>query len=246
MNKDYDVIIIGAGPAGLKCAEQFKNTHFSVLVIEKNKVIGPKTCGGGLTSLVSSSDVPENKTRSFQKQRTFLGDNQYIIKFVSSIKTVDRLDLGQFQLEKIGNSNNITILKDTIVTSIRNREIITNKGVFSFKYLVGADGSSSIVRKYLGLKSKRYVGICCDIPLITSDFIWKFNPHKMGSGYIWAFPHNTHTNIGIYFNPKHLNPKIAKEILIDYLKEQGYEFPDIKFKGGAINHLYGVILALDF
>ena len=61
MKDKFDIIIIGAGPAGLKCAEQFKNSDFSVLLIEKNKVIGPKTCAGGLTQLVRDFDFPKEK-----------------------------------------------------------------------------------------------------------------------------------------------------------------------------------------
>jgi flavin-dependent dehydrogenase len=46
----YDVIIIGAGPAGLKCAEILGGSELKVLLIEKNKTIGPKVCAGLMTS----------------------------------------------------------------------------------------------------------------------------------------------------------------------------------------------------
>ena len=65
MENKFDVVIIGAGPAGLKCAEQLKNSNLSVLVIEKNKIIGPKVCAGGLTPLAANFDFPELKTRTF-------------------------------------------------------------------------------------------------------------------------------------------------------------------------------------
>lgn len=47
MGNSYDVIIIGAGPAGLAVAEELENTALTVLLIEKNSVIGPKICAGG-------------------------------------------------------------------------------------------------------------------------------------------------------------------------------------------------------
>ena len=209
MKRKYDVVIVGAGPAGLKCAEQLKDSKLSVLLVEKNKIIGPKVCGGGLTALVKMSDIPKNKTRSFTRQRTFLASNQYEITFVTPLKTIDRFDLGQYQLSKIKNTINITILNETVVKSIKKNKIITNDGVFNFKYLVGADGSSSIVRKYLGLKSKLYVGITNNLPDITDDFIWYFNPKLLKAGYIWFFPHKNYTSVGVYFNPKNLKPKKA-------------------------------------
>ena len=47
ISKKYDVVIIGAGPAGLAAARYLAENKKSVLVLEKNKVIGPKVCGGG-------------------------------------------------------------------------------------------------------------------------------------------------------------------------------------------------------
>lgn len=55
----FEVIIIGAGPGGLKCAEILGNSSFSVLVLEKNEVIGPKVCAGGLTGKgIKHMDIP--------------------------------------------------------------------------------------------------------------------------------------------------------------------------------------------
>ena len=39
--KEYDVVIIGAGPAGLNCAKYLAETDKKVLILEKNKEIKP-------------------------------------------------------------------------------------------------------------------------------------------------------------------------------------------------------------
>lgn len=238
MKRKYDVIIVGAGPAGLKCAEQLKNSKFSVLLIERNKVVGPKLCGGGLTSLSEELDIPMTKTRIFEVQQTYLNDKRYDIDFIIPLKTISRLDLGQYQLKKIVNAKNIKILLNTKVSSIKKRKIITNKGEFYYKYLVGADGSSSIVRRYLGLDSEFCAGFCYEIPKITDDFVWVFNPSKYKSGYIWLFPHQKTTNVGIYYNPKLVNAKDAKKYLIGDLKKRGYEISESELKGAPVNYLY--------
>ena len=67
MNNKFDIIIIGAGPGGLECAIQLNNSNLSVLIIEKNDIIGPKICAGGLTGLTSDFYIPSDKTRSFSK-----------------------------------------------------------------------------------------------------------------------------------------------------------------------------------
>ncbi|MDY6972321.1 MAG: NAD(P)/FAD-dependent oxidoreductase, partial [Thermodesulfobacteriota bacterium] len=48
MTESYDVIIIGAGPGGLSCAGELVKSNKSVLLLEKNNIIGPKICAGGI------------------------------------------------------------------------------------------------------------------------------------------------------------------------------------------------------
>lgn len=238
MTSKYDVIIIGAGPGGLECANQLKNTDLSVLLVEKSKIIGPKTCAGGLTKLDINFDIPIEKTRIFQKQEILIKDKSHIINLVNPLRTISRFDLGQYQFQKISNCKNIKVLKETLVKGIKNDEIITSRGNFKFNYLVGADGSNSVVRKHLSLKSKMCIGMYYNIPKITDKFIWYVNPTELKSGYIWCFPHKKFTNIGIYFNPEYISPKNAKKALEDFLKFNRYNFSNSKFEASIINHLY--------
>ena len=47
---DYDIVIVGAGPAGATAATYAAKSDFSVLLIDKKKDIGvPLQCGGFLT-----------------------------------------------------------------------------------------------------------------------------------------------------------------------------------------------------
>lgn len=238
MTNKYDVIIIGAGPGGLECANQLKNSDLSVLLIEKNKIIGPKTCAGGLTNLDKNFNIPKDKIRSFQRQDIFIKEKPYTINLVNPLRTIYRFDLGQYQLKKVSNCKNIKILKETLVKKIKNNEIITSKGDFKFKYLVGADGSNSIVRKHLGLKSKVCIGMYYNILKITDRFVWYVNPKELKSGYIWIFPHQKFTNIGVYYNPDKVSVKNAKKALEDFLKSNKHDFSKSKFEASPINYSY--------
>lgn len=238
MVNKYDVIIIGAGPGGLECANQLKHSGLSVLLIEKNKVIGLKVCAGGLTTLVGDFDIPKDKTRSFQENDVFIGKKPYLIKLVNSLKTISRLDLGQYQLSKIRNCENIKVMTDVSVIEIEKDFIKTSVGDFYFRYLVGADGSTSIVRRYLGLETKINIGMYYNVNKIIDRFSWHMAHRQLKSGYLWIFPHINFTNVGAFFNPQEVSPANARAALEEFLNFNKYNFTDCKFEAAPISYLY--------
>jgi predicted flavoprotein YhiN len=62
MNRTSDVIVIGAGAAGLMCAIEAGKRHRSVMVLERNDAIGKKIriSGGGRCNFTNLYTVPEN------------------------------------------------------------------------------------------------------------------------------------------------------------------------------------------
>lgn len=238
MANNHDVIIIGAGPSGLECANQLKNTDISVLLIEKNKIIGPKICAGGLTNLNKNFDIPADKTRNFQKQEIYIKGKSYIINLKNPLRTISRFNLGQYQSQKIKDCKNIKILKETSVKELKNGEVVTSNGNFKFKYLVGADGSNSIVRKHLGLKSQVCIGMYYDISKITDRLIWYVGLKELKSGYIWVFPHEKYTNIGVYFDPNYISLIDARKVLENFLISNCYNFSRSTYRASLINYSY--------
>lgn len=236
MDNKYDVIIIGAGPAGLKCAEQLKGSKFSVLLIEKNKIIGPKVCGGGLTNLSAEFDLPTEKTRSFTKMSFYLNGQKDEIDLVAPLRTINRHDLGQYLLTKIKDAVNITILKETTVKSVTKDSIVTDKGNFYYKQLVGADGANSLVRKFLGLETDISIGIRCKVDQPTQKIEWYFYPSLLKFGYIWILPHKDYSNVGIYFHPQDILAAEAMKLLKDFLAKNNFSYSDMQ--SAILNSLY--------
>ena len=48
--EEFDVIIVGGGPAGLQCARELSGSALRVLLLEKQEGFGDKLCAGGLTT----------------------------------------------------------------------------------------------------------------------------------------------------------------------------------------------------
>ena len=236
MKNRYDVVIVGAGPGGLACAEELKNSALTVLLLEKNSIVGPKICAGGLTRLDADFDLP--KSREFKTQHIFFNGKEHQIKLAYPLKTISRTDLGQYQLEKLKNVNNIDVYTDNRVLEIKSNSIITQNGKINFKYLVGADGSNSLVRKSLKLSSTQNMGLYYNLDFVSNKFEWYVNTKDWGSAYLWVFPHLKYTNIGFHFNPKFISGSEAKKILDNFLVKNNYSFKKENLKSAPLNYDY--------
>jgi flavin-dependent dehydrogenase len=239
MNNRFDVIIIGAGPAGIACARALAGSSLSVLLVEKNTAIGPKVCAGGLTRVAIDFGIPEGQARTFHSQTVHL-DSQPPLKIILThpLKTVNRTALARHHLQGIERAANIEVATGTKVTGLTDSSIATDRGDFSFRVLVAADGSLSVVRRHVGLPSKFGIGLYYEVPQRSDEVLFQFRLGIIRSGYLWVFPHRDCTNVGIGFNPDTLTAGLAKVILQQYMKEKGFTANGVRLKGGTINHLY--------
>ncbi len=235
----YDVVIIGAGPAGLQCAHALGGSGQSVVVLEKKSVIGPKVCAGALTALNEGFSLPADRMRSFQKQHVVLNDRERIIPFARPLQTISRYDLGQFQLKGLAELGNVRVRTNMSVVSLSRTGLRLSDGSeVRFRFLVGADGSASLVRRYLNLPAEYYSGIHYRIPGTFDRMIWYFLPHLLGSGYAWIIPHRESLSAGVFFNPRRVAVKNAMEAVHRCLDHYGIERGSIQPESAAINCLY--------
>jgi len=239
MNNRFDVIIIGAGPAGIACAEALAGSSLGVLLLEKNKAVGLKACAGGLTRTAARFGVPGDRSRSFREQIVCV-DNRAPFRIVlrHPMITVSRVDLARHHLSGLEGASNVEIAVGTKVTRLSDSAVWTDRGMFRFRFLVGADGSQSLVRKHLGLPSRFGVGLYYEVPRRSGEVRFHFKPGIVRSGYLWAFPHRDCTNVGIGFNPERLTAGLTKVILRQFVKELGFPSEGARLRGGTISHLY--------
>jgi geranylgeranyl reductase len=207
--ESYDVVIVGAGPAGLKCAEVLGGSPLRVLLLEKNEKIGPKVCAGGLTGKdVAYLNLPDELVE-FRHNKIHLQVNG----LKSTVKTdydfafsIDRAELGQWQLQKLSAFENVEVRTKARVSAIADGQITINGENIAYTYLVGADGSNSLVKRFLGFKTPaRGIGLQYIIPTDKyRDFEFFFIPKYFSAWYSWIFPHRGYVSIGCGCTPETL------------------------------------------
>jgi geranylgeranyl reductase len=238
MPNTYDVVIVGAGPAGLECARTLMDSRLSVLIIEKNEQIGPKTCAGGIVETVEPLHLPESRARSFDCLNIYLKEKRFQLKTRAPIRIIDRDELGHYQEQLISDGRNINILLKTSLRKIESQRVYTTAGEFGYRYLVGADGSASAVRRYLNLESRNMVGIYYNIDRLKADLVFYLDGALLKIGYIWEFPHQAFTNVGFYYNPSRCKTRKAIRLLKDYMERKFYPIDSKTYRAFPINHLY--------
>ncbi|MBT3984815.1 NAD(P)/FAD-dependent oxidoreductase [archaeon] len=239
----YDVVIIGAGPGGLNCAQTLSKSKKSVLLLEQKTVIGPKICAGGLTGHdLEYLDLPSRlldfKYKSIRvrtpKQNTVMGMSKEFVY------TIDRKRLGQWQLRKLKKTN-VEIRTGVKVVEIgKNYVILDTEERVEFKYLIGADGSNSIVRKHLGLKMENVVTamqyIIKNKKLKELELV--FDSKLFDVGYAWVFPHSEYVSVGCGCDSRYLSAKKLRNNFHKWLKVNKINVNNGEFQSHPINYDY--------
>lgn len=240
------IVIIGAGPAGLSAAiELSQNKNFSVTVLEKNKQPSYKVCGGGIDSKyikkAVSTDILEREFSRFflitPKSSFAVGDGS-----CNFIGTLDRKKLNEKLSEK-AEAGGATVLYGKTVKKIEIGKVVANETEeFPFDFLIGADGINSLVRKNLGLTTKKFlVAYQYMIPGNYENMEFYLDFKKFGVTYNWIFPQKNVISVGTGYAASSRNSpgsiKILRENFDAWCRER-FDLKDARFEGFTINYDY--------
>ncbi len=240
----YDVIIIGAGPAGSTAAKYLSEEGLKVLLVDKSKFPRVKDCGGGVpakafkhfqylkeNNLVDSFSYggivyPPSRSFVFKEER-----EEPIIGMVIR----EKFDHGLVKLaiEAGTEFKDNKRVVDIKIQSDKAIVIFDDKKTAESEIIIGADGVYSLVGKKTGLVEKNRevsLSLYSEIPLDEKTMDKYFTKKRYGhmhvkimglAGYGWVFPKKNSVNIGLgeFKIKKKTNVKVnLKEYFVKYIQ----------------------------
>ncbi len=226
----YDVLIVGAGPGGLACAKRAAEHGLSTLVVERGRTLGRKVCAGGITwNGLLKKDYGTLAEKRFPRQQIVSRWQTIEVSAATPIiATINRVTLAE-QMAEEARTAGAEIRLGQQVTAIAGQTVsctsrLTGKReTISGGHLVGADGSSSLVRRNLGLPVEEWgTGIHYQLPGNLQEMEWHLDGQLFGNGYGWVFPHRHTFSLGAYADSRTLGAKQLQRNLLAWAHTRGF------------------------
>jgi len=167
MTNHYDILIIGAGPAGTTCALALKDSGLKVGLLNKSSFPRDKICGDAIPGpafkvMRSLSPDFEKELFAFAKKQTITtskivapNGKSFAIPWVTQAYNCRRFDFDNFLLKMVSKYSKSVIYENTEVEKIEIERhgihIICKEGgsIFHCKLVIGADGANGVCAKNL-------------------------------------------------------------------------------------------------
>lgn len=229
---DFDVIIVGVGPAGSTAAYLLKKQGLDILIIDKEKFPRTKLCGGLLTyKTLKILNKLYGETLQTLKDKGVINYISYSYELKTQSETwnagytaipavlVDRTVYDNYLLNYSINIGVETLFGDRVVdVDPINKIITTTHGKkLKAKIIIGADGVNSVVRKAIGKpiydskKWKRNLATGLEVIIPKTDVNLEVSGPMIYFdivpwGYGWIFPNNNNLVVGVgCLSPQKLN-----------------------------------------
>jgi digeranylgeranylglycerophospholipid reductase len=241
LKESYDVVVVGAGPAGSATAKKCASYGLSVAMVEKRQEIGsPKRCGEGLSFEMIDEmglKIPQNCIRKEINGCVIVAPNgkKTIVDFGKpSGYILERKVFDKWLAAEASRAGAYVQAKTEVTDVLKENGKVSGVRCnyqgelidISAKVVVGADGVESKIGRMAGLNTtSKLVNIdsgfqfeMSNIEIEDPNKLWIFFGTKIAPrGYVWIFPKGEDiANVGIGVG---LTDRPARYYLENFVKE---------------------------
>ena len=232
----FEVLIVGAGPAGSFAAERLAREGVSVALFDGRPPDEPKACGGGVTSkaLKAWPHLLEAVGRTIDELDMYSPSGKHLhLKLDEPFAVYSRIAFDTFLRERARAAGAIIVNRKISLRQMKSLEDgwlltgVTPGGErktieeWTGRFLVGADGANSAIGKRLAgplPPAEMEVAFGYRAPLPDSGeaaTVVAFLPKWVG--YAWAFPRVDHVSFGIATTQDAFDHKSLDALLWDFM-----------------------------
>jgi geranylgeranyl reductase family protein len=207
--EQFDVVVIGAGPAGSTAAYRLARAGASVLLVDRSRFPRDKPCGGGLTDRavdqipVDVTPVVEDAVSTFELGLAYRRRFERHSKAPLLLMT-QRRRLDAFLAEQAADAG-ADFRQGAKVTQVDADGSVTIDGVaVRAGALIGADGVNGVTARSIGLDGGHDHAVALEgnvaYEALDEERFRGRVLVELGTvpgGYAWVFPKGDHVNVGV-------------------------------------------------
>ena len=227
---EYDVIVVGAGTAGVSAVLEFARAGAKVALVDRSEFPRPKACAGvlseGTLRLLKFDAAPVYRVEVDSMQLTYNFKDRVLVSSDRPVAVMTKrseFDLLGYQSALASGCD--FFVKDTPSSLFQDDHGVTLEYLglrLRGRYLIAADGASSHIRRLVFRQGRRNQAVSIEADIDANDVRFREEPATRADfgvvkgGAAWAFPKGDHFNVGLYTYDSAFSSLIIRRKLQEY------------------------------